>query len=139
MDIGGLVGANLGAGSVRDCYAWGAASGYEWVGGLVGTNAGSISECYAVGGVAGVGQTVGGLVGFDYGAVSTSFWDVQTSGRTTSAGGTGKTTSQMQMRSTFISAGWDFVGETANGTDDIWRIVEGQGYPTLSWETASGP
>jgi hypothetical protein len=26
------------------------------------------------------------------------------------------------------------VGETANGTDDIWWILEGQDYPRLWWE-----
>jgi len=26
------------------------------------------------------------------------------------------------------------VGETANGTDDIWWILEGQDYPHLWWE-----
>jgi len=29
---------------------------------------------------------------------------------------------------------WDFVDETANGTDDIWWILEGQDYPRLRWE-----
>ncbi len=31
-------------------------------------------------------------------------------------------------------AGWDFVGVTANGTQDIWRIDEGKDYPRLWWE-----
>ena len=29
---------------------------------------------------------------------------------------------------------WDFIDETANGTDDIWWILEGQDYPRLWWE-----
>jgi hypothetical protein len=40
----------------------------------------------------------------------------------------------MQTESTFTSAGWDFIGETANGTDDIWTIWEGAYYPRLTWE-----
>jgi Galactose oxidase, central domain/Rhodanese-like domain/Kelch motif/The GLUG motif len=32
--------------------------------------------------------------------------------------------------------GWDFVGEAENGTDEIWWIDEGQGYPRLWWESA---
>jgi hypothetical protein len=28
----------------------------------------------------------------------------------------------------------DFVDETENGTDDIWRILEGRDYPRLWWE-----
>jgi hypothetical protein len=34
----------------------------------------------------------------------------------------------------FLTAGWDFVGETANGTEDLWWILEGKDYPRLSWE-----
>ena len=58
----------------------------------------------------------------DGGPWTHSFWDTQTSGQAASAGGTGKTTAEMQMASTFLEAGWDFVGETANGTEDIWWI-----------------
>jgi hypothetical protein len=40
--------------------------------------------------------TVGGLVGLNFGTVSNSFWDTETSGQSTSAGGTGETTAEMQ-------------------------------------------
>jgi len=46
----------------------------------------------------------------------------------------GKTTAEMQTATTFLEAGWDFVDETDNGTDDIWWILEGQEYPKLWWE-----
>jgi len=38
--------------------------------------------------------------------------------------------------SAFLDTGWDwdFVGETANGTEDIWWILEGQDYPRFWWE-----
>jgi hypothetical protein len=45
----------------------------------------------------------------------------------------------MQMQSTFTNAGWDFVDETANGTDDIWWILEGLDYPRLWWEGMQVP
>jgi len=51
-----------------------------------------------------------------------------------SAGGTGKTTTEMQTAKVFIDAGWDFVGETVNGTEGIWWILEGKDYPRLWWE-----
>ncbi len=35
-----------------------------------------------------------------------------------------------------LYAGWDFVDESANGTEDIWWILEGQNYPRLLWETS---
>ena len=63
-----------------------------------------------------------------------SFWDIETSGQSISAGGIGKTTVEMQTASTFLEAWWDFVDETANGTEDIWWIDEGQDYPRLWWE-----
>ena len=43
-------------------------------------------------------------------------------------------TVDMQTAQTFLEAGWDFVGETVNGTEDIWWIDEGQDYPRLWWE-----
>jgi len=44
----------------------------------------------------------------------------------------------MQTAKTFLEAGWDFVGETANGTEDIWKIAEGLDYPRLWWEPYDG-
>jgi len=72
----------------------------------------------------------------DGGTVTASFWDTETSGLTTSAGGTGIPTALMQMESTFTSAGWDFADETENGTEDIWWILDGRDYPRLWWEAA---
>lgn len=134
---GGLVGANDGV--LSDCYAIASVSavshdyGYG-SGGLVGDNAGQIRNCYAAGPVSGPTSAVGGLVGMDLpGTVAASFWDTQTTGQLFSAGGAGKTTAGMKTRSTFADAGWDLVGETANGTEDTWSISEGVDYPRLSW------
>ncbi|UCG57108.1 MAG: hypothetical protein JSU70_19860 [Phycisphaerales bacterium] len=33
-----------------------------------------------------------------------------------------------------LDAGWDLVGESANGTEDIWLVIEGQDYPKLTWQ-----
>ena len=137
-----MVGENY-QGQVTDCYAAGAVSGGWYVGGLLGqngavTDAGQfaiVTRCYSTGLVTGTGYSIGGLVGGNLTAVGGSFWNTQTSGQATSAGGTGKTTAQMQTAGTFLNAGWDFVGETAHGTEDIWRILEGRDYPRLSWQT----
>jgi formylglycine-generating enzyme required for sulfatase activity len=41
----------------------------------------------------------------------------------------------MKTQSTFTSAGWDFVGETISGPNDIWRMcVDHVQYPLLSWQ-----
>jgi hypothetical protein len=93
-----------------------------------------VNHCYSTGAVISTGQDVGGLVGSGGGAATGCFWDTKTSGQAESAGGTGKTTAEMQTATTFLEAGWDFVGETANGTEDIWWILEGQDYPKLWWQ-----
>ncbi len=138
---GGLVGRHS-SGEIVDCYAEGEVIGEWYVGGLVGSNGsgvmssrtGAIHNCYAVTDVI-QGRYVGGLLGFDWGGtIINSFWDIETSGQLTSTGGTGLVTIQMQTVDTFLKAGWDFVDETTNGTEDIWWIDEGQGYPRLWWE-----
>jgi hypothetical protein len=147
--IGGLVGVNSN-GTITNCYAKGSVSGnYYTFGGLVGENyAGTIKNCYSVGHVQEPSVpvfsplNVGGLIGStsNDGTVITSFWDTQTSGQITSAGGKPSTggiplkTDEMQTATIFLIVGWDFVDETANGTDDIWWINEGQDYPRLWWE-----
>jgi hypothetical protein len=138
--VGGLVGANFYS-FVTNCYSTGSVTGTESVGGLVGVNWGTewehgrtITNSYAAGRVSG-SEHAGGLVGsFRDSVVVNSFWDMQMSDQATSAGGTGKTTAEMQMASMFLDAGWDFVGETANGTEDIWWILEGKDYPRLWWQ-----
>jgi hypothetical protein len=47
-------------------------------------------------------------------------------GQPTSAGGTGKTTNQMKMKSTFTSMVWNF--------GIIWEICDGMNYPVLQWQ-----
>ena len=44
----------------------------------------------------------------------------------------------MQSFETFLNAGWDFMEESANGTEDIWWILEGRDYPRSWWERAEG-
>ena len=133
--VGGLMGGNgisdhSTAGVVTNCYSIGMVTGNNYVGGLAGNNQGSIFTCYSTGKVTG-SENVGGLVGKNWVNIVSSFWDIETSGQTISDGGTGKTTVEMQIASTFLEAGWDFVDETANGTEDIWWILEGQDYPML--------
>jgi hypothetical protein len=133
--VGGLTGFSFG--TITDSYSTGSVSGVAWVGGLVGENyTGIIDNSYSTGNVKGA-SNVGGLIGLNYnnfGEITDSFWDVNTSGLADSDGGVGKTTVEMQTESTFTDAGWDFVGETVNGPNDIWRNCEGEGYPRLAWE-----
>jgi hypothetical protein len=133
-NVGGLAGSSVsGGGAISNCYSTGSVKGFrDRVGGLVGGNFGTITNCYSTGSASGTGEHVGGLVGDGAGTVSRGFWDVNTSGWTTSGGGTGKTTSQMQDMNTFLEGGWDFLGETANGTCNFWLMPQSGGYPVLS-------
>ncbi|UCF44158.1 MAG: hypothetical protein JSV99_04365 [Planctomycetota bacterium] len=129
--VGGLVGLNQalnGSGELSNSYATGNVSGGDRVGGLVGKNLyGELIHCYSAGSVAG-SSNVGGLVGInDDGSVLNCFWDYETSGVGGGDGGTGKTTVEMQMESTFTDAGWDFV-------TPVWTICEGRDYPRLGWQ-----
>ena len=117
--VGGLVGSN--AGSISNAFATGSASGFSFqIGGLVGDNGGTIANTFATGAV--FGSQAGGLVGANFssisnsystgpvsgssfgglvgvapiGTITNSYWDTQTSGVTTSAGGSGETTAQLQ-------------------------------------------
>jgi hypothetical protein len=132
----GLCGYNW-SGTISNCYATGSVTvgvNSYFLGGLCGVNYGTISNSYATGSVSGDFYD-GGLCGYNWsGTIINCFWDVQTSGVTYSDGGTGKTTAQMQTQSTFTDAGWDFVDEIANGTDDFWDICDGTNYPKLAWQ-----
>ncbi len=131
IQVGGLVGYNYDGGSISNCYSTGAINGYSGVGGLVGWNYGAgISNCYSTSAVSG-DSNVGGLVGDGNGVTTVSFWDVNTSGQTTSAGGEGKTTTEMQTLSTFTSAGWDFSYTDGDKADWFIQIDE---YPILTWQ-----
>jgi len=135
--VGGLVGYNYGI--IESCYFSGSVYGVFSVGGLVGDLfQGSVLYSYAKGPVTGSHWDIGGLIGSGSSTdntVTSSFWDTDTSGQTESAGGTGKTTAEMKTMSTFTEAGWDFLGESDNGTDDVWRMCQGGvDYPRLRWE-----
>jgi hypothetical protein len=141
--VGGLVGWNHEA--VTQCYTAASVDGGQCVGGLVGLNSDDavthavVTDCYSIGPVRGR-QDVGGLVGRNYpNATGNCFWDIQTSGQTTSDGGTGLSTAEMQDVRTFLDAGWDFFGETANGVSETWQMPEAGGYPVLAIFDGSTP
>ena len=68
------------------------------------------------------GSFTGGLVDrATSSSASNSYWDTDTTGQTKSAGGVGKSTSQMKDRDTY--EGWDF--------ESVWQIDENVSYPTL--------
>jgi hypothetical protein len=137
--VGGLVGNNGGFCTIVNCYSCGWIAGDRGIGGLVGRNLGTISNCYSTGHTSG-NSLVGGIIGYNwtqdefFGDVTSSLWDIETSGVTNMCGAQddgalgcddscGKTTDEMQTAETFILAGWDFL--------NLWYIKEGFDYPNL--------
>ena len=145
--VGGIAGES--AGRINASYATGtisgsAATGTTDIGGLVGRNKGAIVSSYAaaaVGSGNAANTDVGGLVGKDEGgSVTASYWDTQTSGQSASAGGTGKSTRELQEPTgyTGIYADWDDIDldgdATTTDTNDLWRFGTTGQYPVLWWE-----
>ncbi len=131
--VGGLVGQNSNTGEINNVYATGSvASSGNYVGGLVGHNTGFLANTYASGSVTTSGNYFGGLMGHNSGGgtLSNGYWDTQTSGQSTSAGGggtVGKSTTQMYQQATF--QGFDF--------ECVWTINEGVSYPELTFADCS--
>ena len=139
--VGGLVGGNGWDGIIRNCFSQSSVSGNEYVAGLIGITSWRtvVQNSYSTGAVSGSGSY--GIKGFigskaSDATVSNCFWDTETSGQSSSAGGSGRTTIQMQTMSTFTDAGWDFIEETTNGTNDYWGIngADNGLYPFLGWQ-----
>ena len=129
-NVGSLVGY-IDRGTINASYATGSVSGGgSYVGGLVGQMVrGYITHSYAVGRVSGADDAshIGGLVGgSNRSHIAESYWDTETTGQSRSAGGSGQTTSAMQVPTgaTFIYAGWD---------PDWWDFGNTRQYPALKY------
>ena len=129
---------------IRASYATGAVSGDGHVGGLIGqmmlanSFMNHVTASYAAGAVSG-NSRVGGLIGLKNQGLLTvtdSYWDTQTSGQRTSAGGVGKTTSDLQTPEDYgsgsdIYANWNLNLDGQAGGDDPWHFGTTQQYPAL--------
>lgn len=122
--VGGLIGT-IYMGKVNNCNSHVEVNSYGRAGGLVGNGTGVnsfITNCYSTGKVRGT-TTLGGLVGYATPTVTNSYWDIETSGQTISAGGIGKTTSEMKTQSTYTN--WDFATTWAINNDYPYLQVFG--------------
>jgi hypothetical protein len=110
---------------IMNNYSHSAVTGSSDVGGFAGLTGAVISRSYSTGAVTedGTASNLGGFIGrFVNGGTLTAtecYYDQITSGRSTSAGGTGKTSFEMKDPSTFSS--YD---------NEIWDIRNGA-YPVL--------
>ena len=125
--VGGLAGWNVRA-NITNCYATGSVKGSEFIGGLFGGNViANITNSYAIGSVTG-NYPVGGFIGDNWagGNNTNSYWDKTTSGMSSSDGGVGKTTTELQSPTgaTGIYSSWS--------TND-WDFGTIQQYPALKY------
>jgi hypothetical protein len=112
---GGLVG-RLSRGILTGSYSRAAVSGSDTVGGAVGyIYNGGVYRTYSTGTVTGT-NNVGGLAGTSSGTVADSYWDTESSGLATSAGGTGKSTAEMQQQATYATTTSTLCGRSTKGT-----------------------
>lgn len=133
-DVGGLVGDHTNS-KIIDSYSTSNVMGETNVGGLIGRLfAADLSSTFSTGEVTG-SSLVGGLIGRRSGSfpgtINDSYWDVNSSGQSTSNGGTGLTTSDMIGSGAGANmAGFDF--------QDTWS-TQSFYYPRLQWmELGSG-
>ncbi|PKP04242.1 MAG: hypothetical protein CVU11_05710 [Bacteroidetes bacterium HGW-Bacteroidetes-6] len=147
--VGGLIGINSGTSGGNDmvdnCYSRGDVTRISGsnasIGAFMGRNTGGVvSDCYSVGNVYYVGSiaAIKGFVGDEYltGVYSNNFFDSTYSNQDSAIGASAKTTEEMKTACMYISAGWDFAFESANGANDYWNIAgfNNDGYPFLMYQ-----
>jgi len=140
--VGGFVGHQY-EGQILTSYTTGSVTAIDnGIGGLVGiAEFATITHCYAAGNVYGVDE-VGGFAGSCIHAeIIDSFWDISKTGQPEGIGYDeqngivelyGRTTARMKLQSTFTDYGWDFAGESENGSEDTWTIWQEAYYPRLT-------
>ena len=106
------------------------------VAGLVGRiTTGSVTNSYSIGAVSSGG---GGLIGSNSsGTATASYWDTTTSGRATSALGTGYATADLRGPTDYtagsIYADWNANIDGQTGNDDPWYFGTSRQYPSLKY------
>ncbi len=146
--VGGFLG-HQNWGGMTNCYARGdvtlTASGSTTyrIGGFAGNSPQnqSIINSYSTGNVVildGSTHTNKGFNGSGTWTSAINFFDLETSGQSSSPGATPKTTAEMHTPLNFLPAGWDFKGA---GSEGIWNIGNDRndGYPYFVWEYPDDP
>jgi hypothetical protein len=121
---GGIVGRNTG--KIRNCYSSGVVTGNDCVGALTGLlyDVGAISNCFSVADIIGNQSAQYKIIGQGLlPRVSASFCAADESAKNI-----------MLLESTYLKAGWDFVGESQNGIQDLWDMCDGTSLPRLAWQ-----
>ena len=147
--VGGLLGGTW-IGTSYECFATGSVIGQQYVGGLVGyaSSRNNSRYCYAAAIVTCADVNyAGGFLGYHGSSVITSqefissFWDSTLNPSLEGIGNRadpnelrGRTTPELQNRTTYTDYGWDFIGFSDDGPDDIWAILDSGDYPIFWWQ-----
>lgn len=165
--VGGLVGFSNNSLLIQNCYSTGnvtrSSGTAESVAGFLGQDddGTTISYAYSTGSVfSSEGNAWGsgdgyssdqGFIGIEdgNGTYTANFFDSEASNQSTDAGGAAvaKTTAEMTTdaltynysTNIYLAGGWDFKGETTNGSESIWNIGNSRndGYPYFDWRFSS--
>ncbi len=141
--IGGIAGIKY-FGVISNSYSSSDLIGNSQIGGLAGnSNSALIKNSYARGKING-NSSLNGLLSGNLSTstvVTNSFWNKDISGISTSVGGgSGLSTNEMLLITTYTSKGWDFVDETINGNENIWKMDTfniNDGYPIFNYQNAN--
>ncbi len=133
--VGGLVGSGRDATISSSYTAGGSVSGNNSVGGLVGYGgSATINSSYAAVMLMSKSSNVGGLVGSGIDAINitTSYWDIDTTGITEGSFGGAKTTGELQIPTSFggIYTSWA-MHKCADGSS-AWNLGTTFQYPALT-------
>lgn len=142
QNAGGLVGYEH-TGTISDCYSTGSVTALSAnAGGILGylANPGEVTRCYATGIINGHYSFTNGIIGagfplFITGELIDAPYCYYLS--TSSSGESGEPLTEEEMKQQASFETWDFVKESVNGENEIWRMCDdGVDYPRLSWEFA---
>jgi hypothetical protein len=138
---GGLIGQSSGS-IVSNCFYIGNMNNSAGnSAGLIGINldAGLLMNSYSL--VTDNSPNAYALIGLNEGGIENCVWNssynnsgaFQAGNNSAATNVVDCTEAEMRLESTYLSLGWDFIGETENGEDELWTIElsENNGFPTL--------
>ncbi len=142
---------------IENCYVTGKITGSindGGIGGLIGSNRyGKIKNCYSDCVIDVVTPDTSGytasLVGYSItegSLIERSFWNIEKEANgvgytrdTEVVDNSGLTAAMMSDIGLYLNYGWDFIGETQNGAEDIWHMPWGQDGPPKLWNEKDIP
>jgi hypothetical protein len=138
--IGGIASALFDNAQVSQCFVTGSVTCTgQFVAGITALHQGkSINDCYFMGSLS--GSAAGGIVSWNKFPINrcyTTYHNIVDNQNGGSCNNCFSSLSSSTTVSKYTDAGWDFAGETTNGTEDIWALspLVNSGYPCFTWQS----